>query len=155
MPTNPFDPFAPRPRPPVAPVPSPAPAGPSRWTTFLPWAVAAGLAAGLAWDRFAPARPVGPSGVAAGRAYGVALSRTYADGLDAYLTALAAGTPEPDAQAALQSRWSAARQAAFAATVVPVLAAVRPEGTEWVDEGQKERFRATVRSVQVGLRSVK
>ena len=153
-----WNPIGPTPRPkPDARNPSPAPRPRAAWPIgrLLPWILLAAMAGYLYYDR--QTRPdAGPGATkAAGQAYGRALAQTYADGLDAYLAAIAAGTAESEAQAALQARWTAARIERHRETVQPVLNAIRPAGSEWTDDDQKQRYRAAIEGIQAGLRAVK
>lgn len=145
-----FDPFGPTP-----PTPRPQPPVPEKTSSRIAWVLLVVVLGWVAYDRYSARDKAVPSGTDAGRAYGRALAGSYADALDVYLQELAKGTPEQDAQQAFQSRWTELRTARHRDVIQPILKSIRPDGSEWVDEAQKSRYRAVIGDIQRGLRGVR
>ncbi len=110
----------------------------------------------VAYDHFSPKTP-SPStatvdGKALGRSYAPVVASSLGDGWLAAADALEQGKSTPEAQAALQAAWQAARTKAFAAKVATPFSRVLPEGTEPADPARRAEVVRLWRDFASGLK---
>jgi hypothetical protein len=121
------------------------------------------LAGALAWQmwRGKVVPTPGPSptptvdAVTLGKTFAPKLAAALADGFEAAATMIAAGTSVTDADNSLKTKFAAARNEAFKASVAPEFSKILPEGQEPKDPATREAFAKIHRDFASGLRGAK